>query len=316
MLPSAAIRIARTASMSLGEFALIDRFFRRPLPARDDVLVGIGDDGAVLRVGQRRRLVTTLAVAGSDIGSVADAASIGHDVMAGALNRLAAAGAQPAWATLALTLPEADERWLAAFSDALFAIADACGVSLIGGDTTRGPFAVTVVGHGLLDDNSAKIEPRIAVGDGIYVSGALGAGVTGKRSLPATIRVALGSWIRSCGGVAVDLSEGLAAALAQLLADEAPGARLELARLPLEPAARRRLDDDDAWSGFLHHRGDTELLFTLPAACNADLLARATRAHIPVTRVASVDDSGAVILIADDGRSLAFPARRPGAAWS
>ena len=138
--------------MSVGEFDLIERYFRRSLPARDDVVVGIGDDGAVVRVGARHSLVTTIATlsAAAWDACAGDPSRLGHDAMAMAMGQLTAAGAEPAWATLALTLPEADESWLAAFSDALFAVATPLCVSLIGGDTTRGPFTVTVVGHGLV----------------------------------------------------------------------------------------------------------------------------------------------------------------------
>jgi len=144
--------------MSLDEFAIIERYFRRPLPARDDVLVGIGDDGAVLRVGDGLALVTSVATlsAAAWEASAGDPSRLGHDAMALALDRLTAAGAQPAWATLALTLPEADESWLAAFSEALFAVAEPLSVALVGGDTSRGPFTVTVVGHGLLDRDAAR----------------------------------------------------------------------------------------------------------------------------------------------------------------
>ena len=139
--------------MSVGEFDLIERHFCRTLPVRDDVLVGIGDDGAVVAVGDGRMVVTTIATlsAAAWDASGGDPARLGHDAMAMAIDQLTAAGAQPAWATLALTLPEADEHWLAAFSDALFAVATPRRVALIGGDTTRGPFTVTVVGHGLLE---------------------------------------------------------------------------------------------------------------------------------------------------------------------
>lgn len=147
--------------MSVGEFDLIERYFRRPLPARDDVVVGIGDDGAVLHVADGQTVVTAVAIlsAAAWDASAGDPAQLGHDAMAMALDPLLAAGARPAWATLALTLPEADEKWLAAFSDALFAVATPLSVALIGGDTTRGPFTVTVVGHGLLESDAARRNP-------------------------------------------------------------------------------------------------------------------------------------------------------------
>lgn len=138
--------------MSVGEFELIERYFRRPLPARDDVLLGIGDDGALLRVAAGHTLVTAVVTLSSAAWKAhrGDGAGLGREVMEVAMGRLTAAGAKPAWATLALTIPQADERWLAAFSDALYAVATPLGVALIGGDTTRGPFTVSVVGHGLI----------------------------------------------------------------------------------------------------------------------------------------------------------------------
>lgn len=138
--------------MSPGEFDIIDRYFRRPQRGRDDVVVGIGDDGAVLRVPDGHRVVTAAATLSGAAWAdrEGDGARLGHDVMTMALEPLLRAGARPAWATLALTLHEADEHWLTAFSDGLFAAAESHSVVLVGGDTTRGPFTVTVVGHGLV----------------------------------------------------------------------------------------------------------------------------------------------------------------------
>ena len=152
-LPGALSRDA----MPAGEFDLIDRYFRRALPARDDVLVGIGDDGAVLELPHGRTLLTAMATLGADAWKACDGdpARLARDAMAAPLASLAAAGAEPAWATLALTLPEVDEAWLAAFSDALFAEALPASVALVGGDTTRGPFTVTLVAHGLTDGGGA-----------------------------------------------------------------------------------------------------------------------------------------------------------------
>ena len=118
--------------MPLGEFDIIDRYFRRPLAGRDDVAIG------------------TATLAAEDWRARdGEGARLGHDAMALALEPLVAGGARPVWATLALTLPEPDADWLQAFSEALLAAAATHGVVLVGGDTTRGPFTVTVIGHGL-----------------------------------------------------------------------------------------------------------------------------------------------------------------------
>lgn len=301
--------------MSLGEFAIIERFFTRPLPVRDDVCIGVGDDGAVLRIDTDRRLVTTLATASTAAwnDTHGDARRLGNDVMSVAMNRLAASGAQPAFATLALTLQDADERWLETFSDALFAVAAPLSVALVGGDTTRGPFGATVVGHGLVDAESERARPRVRVGDGIYVSGALGADMARARAMPSTIRVDLGRWVRACGGVAADLSEGLAAALASLLGDAGLGARIVLERLPLADGVRERLSDDRAWSALATARGDMELCLCLDPAFEAEITARADTAGIPLTHLARVDDSGVVVLERVDGRTATPSVTRRGA---
>lgn len=301
--------------MARGEFELIDRYFRRPLPERDDVLVGIGDDGAVLHVAAGRRLVTTVATLAVDAwqACAGDPCELGYDAMAKAMNRLAAAGAQPAWATLALTLPAAEDDWLAAFSEALFAVAAPLSVALVGGDTTRGPFAVTVVGHGLLAAGSGDAEAATRAGDGLFLSGVLGSAAAGARPLPASIRVALGRWIRESGGVAVDASDGLGAALGALLAREPLGAAIDVADLPLADALPSSLEDDDDWRALASRRGDMELCFSLAAEAESALAARAAEAGIPIMRLASVDESGAITLLGAGGRAIALDtrARRP-----
>ena len=138
--------------MPIGEFDIIERYFRGPAGARGDVVVGIGDDGAVLRVAEGHGVATSVATLSADdwVARDGDPGRLGADAMTMALAPLTAAGARPVWATLALTLADPDPDWLAAFSDALLAVAASHAVVLVGGDTTRGPFTVTVVGHGLL----------------------------------------------------------------------------------------------------------------------------------------------------------------------
>ena len=300
--------------MAVGEFELIDRYFRRPLCARDDVLVGIGDDGAVLRIAAGQRLVSTVATLGTAAwdASGGDPARLGHDAMAIALNRLAAVGAQPTWATLALTLTDAEEDWLAAFSDALFAVATRYCVALVGGDTTRGPFCATLMGHGLVGNDDPQARREIHVGDGLYVSGPLAAGRALTRSTPSTIRVELGQWIRTHGGTAADMSEGVAAALTALLADAPLGATIARARLPLIPGLQPPVDDEDGWSRRLNQRGDMELCFTLPPEQHEDMAAYAAGLQIPATQLATVDDSCVIAFLDAEGRTLRLPSGQRG----
>src|SRR5271155_3407315 len=132
----------------LGEFELIRRFFvRSDTAARDPkVLLGIGDDAALLDVPHGMDLAVSVdaIVAGRHFPEGADARAIGHRALAVNLSDMAAMGATPAWATLALTLPSADRDWLQEFSAGFFDLAEAHSVALVGGDTTEGPLTVSV----------------------------------------------------------------------------------------------------------------------------------------------------------------------------
>src|ERR1700676_2077595 len=140
---------AETAN--LGEFELIRRFFLRRHAAQSGVVLGIGDDAAVLTLPPDTQLVAAVdtIVAGRHFPVGTDAGSIGHRALAVNLSDFAAMGATPAWATLALTVPSVDVAWLERFSGGFLDLAEMSGVALVGGDTTRGPLAVSVqlLGH-------------------------------------------------------------------------------------------------------------------------------------------------------------------------
>jgi thiamine-monophosphate kinase len=301
--------------MSVGEFELIERFFHRALPERSDVLIGIGDDGALLKVPSGQSLVTataTLSTADWDESS-GDPVKLGRKLMTVAMTRLAAAGVQARWVTLALTLPEAREPWLAAFSDALFQVTVPLGVALIGGDTTRGPFTATIVGHGLLDRAVVQTKPQCRAGDVLCVSGRLDAGARGQTAADGRIPVALGQWIRARGGVAEDISEGLGAAVRSLLQPHALGATVELSQLPVAAKLRCQLEANNGWLELLGHRNDTQLCFTLPPGTDAAPGTPAAQEdkqgnHGRWTRVGSVNNSGILQCAAADGRLFTAPA--------
>jgi thiamine-monophosphate kinase len=162
--------------MAESEFDIIRHYFARHRASRDDVLAGIGDDAALLQVPPDRVLAVCMdtLVAGVHFPPNTAAAAIGHKALAVNLSDLAAMGAEPAWATLALTVPDNDAAWLAAFSDAFFALADRYAVQLVGGDTTRGPLAVTVQAHGFVMPGKALRRQGARPGERIYVTGTLG----------------------------------------------------------------------------------------------------------------------------------------------
>ena len=240
----------------MGEFDLIERYFKRPerLSARADwVKLGIGDDCAVLqpRAGTQLAISTDMLVQGRHFFADVEPAALGHKALAVNLSDLAACAAQPIAFTLALALPEVNEPWLAAFSQGLFALADVHGCELIGGDTTRGPLniCITVFGELPIVDGQPQVLLRSGakVGDDIYVSGSLGEArlalevLRGNLSVSddalaslrqrlerPTPRVALGLALRGIATSAIDVSDGLLGDLGHILKRSNVGASLEV----------------------------------------------------------------------------------------
>ena len=276
--------------MPSGEFALIDRFFR-DIGARRDVPVGVGDDGAVLAPPAGHDLV---AVVDTIVESVhfpagSPARSIGHRALAVNLSDVAAMGATAAWALLALTLPEADERWLAEFTAGFGMLAHAHDVQLVGGDLTSGPLAVTVQVLGTVPRSAALLRSGGRPGDLVYVTGTPGdaacglALLQGRLRTPATAdaaalsalrerflfpapRCAIGERLRGVASACIDLSDGLAGDLSKLALASGCGARVDVTQLPLSAplleVAGRAAAEHFALTG----GDDYELCFTVPPA--------------------------------------------------
>jgi thiamine-monophosphate kinase len=270
----------------LGEFDLIERYFRRA-SRRRDVLLGVGDDAALLEVPPGRALVaaTDTLVEGRHFLPGAPARSIGHQALAVNLSDLAAMGAEPAWALLSLALPEPEERWLAEFAGGFFALADAYGVALVGGDTVRGPLVVTVEVLGFVDAARALKRSGARPGDMLYVSGWPGESAAGlaallrggaddapddplvRRHRFAQPRIGLGQALAGIATSAMDVSDGLLGDLRKLCAASGVGATLDLDALPLSEALVSRYPAEECENFALHGGDDYELLFTLPAGC-------------------------------------------------
>ncbi|HEX6591401.1 MAG TPA: thiamine-phosphate kinase [Moraxellaceae bacterium] len=269
-----------------GEFDLIREFFTRS--TRDAaVQLGVGDDAALLAVPARQELVVTTdtLVNGRHFPEDAAPYDIGWKALAVNLSDLAAMGAQARWVTLALTLPDSDEEFLRGFSQGFFALAEREGVSLIGGDTTRGPLAITVTAMGLVPAGAALRRSGAQPGDDIYVSGSVGDAGLGLRlvlqqwadDLPVADadfvlqrlhrpepRLALGAALRGLASSCLDVSDGLAQDLGHVLSASAVGAELDLECLPLS-AALAAVDPAFADVLALTSGDDYELLFTAAA---------------------------------------------------
>ncbi len=272
--------------MPTSEFALIDRYFAAQHRQRPDVALGIGDDCALLAPPADQHLVATMdtLVAGVHFFPHVEPASLGHKALAVNLSDLAAMGATPAWAMLALTLPDVDEDWLEQFCQGLFALANRYDVQLIGGDTTHGSATViTLQAQGFAPPGLALRRDGAQPDDGIYVTGAPGdAGLALAAAFGKVIvapeyrgylqqrlerpepRIAQGVALRGIASAAIDISDGLAQDLGHILRRSGVGAQLEVDRLPLSPALTASLDRDAALHIALSGGDDYELCFTVP----------------------------------------------------
>jgi len=272
--------------MAIGEFDLIARYFDRVRSARRDVVLGIGDDCALLSVDEKRQIAvsTDTLVSGIHFLPTISPRDLGYKSLAVNLSDLAAMGADPAWLSLALTLPEVDEDWLAAYSDSLFEQLDYYGMQLVGGDTTRGPLSLTLTIQGLIPAGRAILRSGAHIGDWIYVTGTLGDSAAGlalledrlevtsvpdrqyllERHLRPQPRILQGQALRDLASSAIDLSDGLISDLRHILDSSDCGARIHLEDLPYSTALRRQVSPEQALRWALSGGEDYELCFTVP----------------------------------------------------
>lgn len=297
--------------MPLGEFDLIKRYFSRG-SGRRDVLLGVGDDAALLEVPAGRALVAAVdtLVEGRHFLPGAPPESIGHQALAVNLSDLAAMGADPAWALLSLSLPDPEEAWLQPFAAGLYALAERQAVALVGGDTVRGPRVVTVAVMGFVEPGLALRRDGARPGDVLFVSGWPGEAAAGLEALRqgtargdddplvrryryAEPRVALGRLLRGRASAAMDVSDGLFGDLRKLCAASAVGARLALDRLPVSPELEQRHGRAACEQFVLSGGDDYELLFTVPADRAADVEADAA-GLLPVHRIGVIEEATGV----------------------
>ncbi|MCL2893416.1 thiamine-phosphate kinase [Brenneria tiliae] len=272
--------------MVKGEFDLIARYFNRAGSSRRDVALGIGDDCALLAVAEKKLLAVSTDTLVSGVHFLPDIhpADLGYKSLAVNLSDLAAMGADPAWLSLAITLPENNADWLSAYSDSLFELLDYYGMQLIGGDTTRGPLSLTLTIYGLVPAGRALTRGGAKIGDWIYVSGSLGDSAAGLAILQDTLRIddddarrALvqrhlrpqprilqGQALRDLASSAIDLSDGLISDLQHILNASECGARLNLDAIPYSHWLRDRVDEEQALRWALSGGEDYELCFTVP----------------------------------------------------
>lgn len=295
----------------MAEFALIDLIRKRCDVTREDVRLGIGDDAALLAVpaGKLLAVSTDTLVAGVHFPHVATAHDIGWKALAVNLSDLAAMGAEPAWATLALTLPGADSRWVDEFAAGFAALAREQRVTLVGGDTTQGPLSITVTIHGLVPDGVALTRSGARAGDGVYVTGTLGDAAAGLRQALSdtagdphlrerlhrpTPRVAQGLILRGRASACIDVSDGLAADLGHICDASGVGAQVDADALPASSELAAAFGAPTRREFQLAGGDDYELCFTAPDAGIADLLDALARSGCAATRIGRIVAGSAV----------------------
>ncbi|MDH2999983.1 thiamine-phosphate kinase [Chelonobacter oris] len=318
------------------EFNLIRQYFNASARApRKDVSLAIGDDCAIteIKANQRLAITTDTLVEGIHFFPDISPADLAYKSLAVNLSDLAAMGAEPAWVSLALTLPKLDHDWLTQFSAGFFEVLDHYNVDLIGGDTTRGPLSVTITAHGLLPRDKALCRHGAQKGDWIYVTGCLGESAVGlsllkaqdrqapfstweqhavARHLRPTPRVLFGQTIAPYASAAIDISDGLLADLSHILQRSQVGATLNLEQLPLNDDLVKAIGRERAESYALNGGEDYELCFTVSDNQCVKLERALTHIGVPYTCIGQVrnhsDQNKPRIRLKRDGEKMALPA--------
>lgn len=308
------------------EFDLIARHFTRP--ARNAVL-GVGDDCALVSVshGMDLAVSTDTLVSGTHFFPDVDPETLGHKALAVNLSDMAAMGAMPYWSTLALTMPEVNDEWLAKFSKGFFDLAEEFNVSLIGGDTTRGPLSLTVTIMGEVPAGAALRRSGARVGNDIWVSGNLGDAAlavahrkgrikltegdymeVAMRLYEPTPRVSLGQALRGLATSAIDISDGLLGDLAHICALSKVGAVVEGDRLPVSETGAKYVDSRAGLTAVVAGGDDYELCFTAPAGARDSIEDLVNMLGVPLSRIGEIRAGRGVSLVAADGRPISVDA--------
>jgi thiamine-monophosphate kinase len=310
------------------EFDLIELIRQRTAQPRDDVRLGIGDDAAVVAVppGQELAVAIDTLVEGVHFPRGTAAADIGWKALAVNLSDLAAMGASPAWALLSLTLPYADRVFVEGFVEGFAQLAQSHRLALVGGDTTRGPLAISVAVHGFVPPGKALTRAGARIGDAVLVTGTLGdaaAGLQvsqqsarhddGQNSLREfligrlnrpTPRLAAGIALRDQAHACVDISDGLLADLGHICAASGVGAEIDAALLPRSSALLGLYDDGAALQFALSGGDDYELCFCVPASRLAQVQADLARLGGGATRIGRIVAGEGVRVRGHDGAWL------------
>ena len=317
----------------MSEFDLINQYFKSASVKRNDVVLGIGDDCALLSPPANKLLAvsTDTLISGVHFPENTLPADIGYKALAVNLSDLAAMGAEPAWVSLAISLPETDHHWLEQFMRGFSELAQAQNIALIGGDTTRGKLSITVSVTGFINASAALKRSLAKPGDQIFVSGTLGdarAGLeillnensannaldtkdldylVGRLNRPQA-RVETGQLLAAFTTesaeqnsiAAIDLSDGLLADLNHICKASGVGARLQLDSLPLSNALISYYDKQPDWQKILNAGDDYELCFTCAQEHVDQLLEKVSAKDVLLTHIGVINETDEIVCYQKD----------------
>ena len=309
------------------EFELISRHFARPAA---NAVLGVGDDCALVDItnGMDLAVSTDSMVSGTHFFPDVDPETLGHKALAVNLSDMAAMGAQPYWVLLALTLPGVDHAWLAAFAKGFFDLAEEFEVSLVGGDTTRGPLALNVTIMGEVPAGAALRRSGAKAGHDIWVSGTVGDAALAvahrhgriklsdddyqeavMRLYEPSPRVQLGQALRGLATAAIDVSDGLLADLTHICRLSGVGATVELSRIPLSGIAVKHVETDAGLTAIVAGGDDYELCFTAHPNSRESIDDLQDMLGVHLTRIGQVRRGKGVSLLGSDGKAVKVDGR-------
>jgi len=298
----------------MDEFELIKKYFTPAKNLRRDVVLGVGDDAALIKIPPNELLVTAVdtLVEKTHFVTTADPSDVGYKALAVNLSDFAAMGATPAWVTLALTIPFADIDWLPRFKQGLFPLMEEYHLQLVGGDTTRGPLTISIQLQGYIPENLAMQRNQAQVGDVIYVTGNIGEAALAlalqnqkinlllndqdkkiifERLNRPQPRVNVGLAIREMVRCAIDISDGLIADLSHILTASKVGATIHLEKIPLPQGIDKNSMTQNLWELIVSGGDDYELCFTVSPEKITELEQKLAACEVKYSQIGVIEKS-------------------------
>lgn len=291
------------------EFSIIKHYFQNLGVYRQDVIVGNGDDAAVVNTKESVVVTTDTFIPGIHCPLSTSAHAIGYKALAVNLSDLAAMGAKPAWFTLALTLPSIDNTWLLEFSKGLASLAYEYAIQLIGGDTTKGSLSITIQAMGLVTDKQYFLRNQAQLGDGIYITGEIGDAYLGLKSLQDNLnlsqdnniyckkrldypspRVRLALALQGIAHAMIDISDGLLADISHILQQSSCGACIDLNNIAYSKALSDWGDTRENKIKLITAGDDYELCFTAPIEKEKQIQKLSQQYNISINKIGVIQE--------------------------